>query len=149
MAAGGQIAWLIKNVAPLATNQADYQGLQGLIWHLLNPGSVAFDFASNSAGASSAYNTYSAALGSNTAAVSSVLWVNPLNAPDGQYTYQGLVAAPTPFPPSSVAEPETLILLGVGLFGFAASRKKNQAHPSRVSPHLGSVDNDTHSFQHI
>jgi len=53
-----------------------------------------------------------------------VLWINPLSGPGGTYSHQGFVGVPTLNPPSPIAEPEAIALLGVGLFGFAALRKK-------------------------
>ena len=120
LTAGGKIAWLINNVAPTATSTAQYQALQGLIWELLYPGSVVYNSSLNSASANAYHNQYLALLGNNTAAVNSVLWINPLNAPNGTYAYQGFVGAGTLIP--VIAEPSSLLIFALAML-FALNHK--------------------------
>jgi hypothetical protein len=129
--AAGQIAWLMLNIAPTLTTQAEYQAMQGLIWQLLGPQSghtVAFATAAgtNSAAAIGHFNTYLAALGSHTAPVSSVWWINPQNS-QNQYGYQGFVAvtASQPFD-AQVPEPAALVLFGSALLGLAWARGRRR-----------------------
>jgi len=122
--AAGQIAWLIDNIARDLTTQAEYQGLQGLIWELESPGVVQFDTNDNSASAVAYYHAYMTALGSNTAPVSDVYWVNPVNGL-GQYAYQGFVAA-THQQLTAAPEPASLAMLGAGLAGLAGLRRRGQ-----------------------
>lgn len=120
LTAGGKIAWLMNNVAPTATSTAQYQALQGLIWELLYPGSVVYNSSLNSVSANAYHNQYLALLGNNTAAVNSVLWINPLNGPNGTYAYQGFVGAGTLIP--VIAEPSSLIIFALAIL-FALNHK--------------------------
>lgn len=129
--AAGKIAWLMLNIAPTLSSQAQYQALQGLIWQLESPTgghTVSFDTGSgNSAAAISYFNSYVAALGNNTAPASSVWWINPTNA-QGQYAYQGFVGITQSQRDSvPVPEPASALLLGLGLAALAAARKRARA----------------------
>jgi hypothetical protein len=121
LAAAGQIAWLVDNVAPSLTMQPQYQALQGLIWSLETPGVVTFDTQDNSPDAVADYNTYAAKLGSNTAALDNLWWINPVDG-NGNYAYQQFVGS-TP-EPSPVPEPASFAMLGAGLAGLALARRR-------------------------
>ena len=125
--AAGQVAWLMLHIAPTLTTQAQYQGMQGLIWTLENPtGSakpVQWDTADNSAAATSYYNTYQSLLGGNTDSVSSLYWINPINPSTGVYTYQGFVADTW----TQIPEPSTIALFGISLVAFAGMRRRGMA----------------------
>lgn len=99
-----QIAWLILNVAPALSTQAQNQGLQGLIWVLESPGQVEWDYAGNSAEATAAFTAYSRQLGSHTASTDSVWWINPTDG-NGNYAYQGFVAATSAQVAASILDP--------------------------------------------
>ena len=127
--AAGQIAWLMLNIAPNISTQAQYQALQGLIWQLESPANgkiIQYNSAANSTAANTFFNTYLAQLGTKTAPVSGVHWINPVNA-QGVYAYQGLVgvtqaqrdAVQTP-------EPASFALFGAGLAALAALRRRRQ-----------------------
>ena len=130
LAAAGQIAWLMVNIAPGLASQAQFQALQGLIWQLESPTYtghvVQFDTntAYNSPAAVGYFNSYVAALGSNVAPVSSVYWINPQNTA-GQYAYQGFVAvASQPYGQTGIPEPASFAVLGAGFVGLAAVRRR-------------------------
>lgn len=121
---GGQIAWLMLNIAPTLTTQSEYQGLQGLIWTLENPDRVRWDYADNTSAASTWFDTFSRTLSSHTAPVGSIWWINPTNA-QGQYAYQGFVAATqAQIAAAHVPEPGTITLLGAGLAGIGLRRRR-------------------------
>lgn len=142
----GQVAWLMLNLAPQLTTQAQYQAMQGLVWTLENPGVVAWDYTNNSATATSYYTQYSSLLGSNTASVARLSWINPVNA-QGAYSYQGFVAETW----IQIAEPHSLALFAtfslmlLGLTRIPARRgaavrgqaRGDRAAPAAPLPHRG------------
>jgi hypothetical protein len=111
----GQIAWLVVNIGTTLTTQAQFQGLQGVIWTLESPGIVSWDYADNSAASTEWYTTFTTELGTHTAPVSDVWWINPING-NGDYAYQGFVAADW----TEVPEPVSVTLLGTGALALAA-----------------------------
>lgn len=119
LADAGQIAWLMLNIAPTATTQAQMQGLQGLMWTLEYSSRVKWDTADNSASATSWYNTYLSELGSNTANVSRIYWVDPLNS-NGTYGYQGFAVATW----SQIPEAPSAALLATSAALLLASRRR-------------------------
>jgi hypothetical protein len=112
----GEIAWLISNLAPSATTQAENEGLQAAIWEVEYGSSFSLILQDNSSAIDSAYASDLTALGSKTAAVNSVLWVSPENSngsnSQGQVIYDPSTTSPVP-------EPGTLCLFGTGLLGLS------------------------------
>lgn len=109
IANAGQIAWLMDHIAPTATTQDAQEGLQAAIWKQVYGASFNIAPPSDGTGAGifAAYNADIAALGSNTAPVSDVLWLSPYNR-DGSPA-QGLIT-------NAVPEPSTLALASLGGF---------------------------------
>src|SRR5579875_2773695 len=80
----GQIAWLVENIGPTATTEDENLALQGAIWEVEYGSSLVYNGANEADGsADTAVTTYLnadlAALGSNTAPVSSLEWITPTN----------------------------------------------------------------------
>jgi hypothetical protein len=129
----GQIAWLIDNIAPLATSHDDQLGLQAAIWQQVYGSDFVVDQSQTSAGIFSAYTADLTALGSNTAAVDHVAWLSPYNGQGQISAAQGMVTAGWPLPPgpSTVPEPSTLGLFGLGALGLAIKAiRRRQRQPA-------------------
>jgi hypothetical protein len=118
------IAWLITNLAPEATTTAENEGLQAAIWateYNGKDGEPTFDFLANdnSFAVDAAFNADIAALGKNTASLSSVDWITSTSGSGWNESYnQGLVGLVND-PPPAVPEPATLSLFGTGILGLA------------------------------
>lgn len=110
----GKIAWLMTNQASTATTLDKQAGLQGVIWELVHGDK--FELLAGGA-VKTAYNSYMAALGNNTARVNSVVWIDPRS---GATSNQDMVAvfadANTKYSGQMMATP---IPSAVWLFGSA------------------------------
>jgi hypothetical protein len=125
----GQVAWLLSNYAAGATTWNQQVALQVAIWNVISGGpSGTYDGAYDVGGivsldrSSTAYSTYIDylnALGSNTGNVSSFYWMTPGNVDSSNDVSwsQGLVAPEVPIP-------SAILLLGPGLAGIAALRRR-------------------------
>jgi hypothetical protein len=110
----GAIAWLITNLAPTDTTATQDEALQAAIWKTEYGSSFILLTNDNSSALDAAYASDLAALGNNTAAVNSVLWVSSENS--NRSDAQGQVAYD---PAPAVPEPGTLSLFGTGIIGLA------------------------------
>ena len=117
----GEIAWLLTNLAPEATTTAENMGLQAAIWKIEYGSNFNLITSDNSAAVDAAYAADLAALGSNTEAVSSVLWMSPSSGSDCDG--QGQVILPV----SPVPEPATLTQFGTGLLGLAGKLRRRSS----------------------
>jgi hypothetical protein len=113
LANAGAIAWLMTNIAPIALTSDQQLGLQAALWKEVYGADFTLNAVGTTAGAFAAYNTYLGLLGSNTAPIDSVLWINPHNAAGTEY-YQGLVAVPVPVPATLTMS--SILLAMVGIF---------------------------------
>ncbi len=113
----GQITWLLLNEGSSATTTAESEGLQAAIWSVEYPGSFTYLPASNDADVTVAFDADIAALGNNTASVSSVDWIGIQN-PDGS-SAQSLVGLESPVP-----EPSSIVFLGTGILGIAGAMRR-------------------------
>jgi hypothetical protein len=112
----GAVAWLLDHYATPAIGDTTAQvALQAAIWHEVY-GVVALN---PSSGSITDYNSYLAALGSNTAPLSDVRWFSPAITGSGT-VYQALVG---PVPDGGM----TLMLLGGALVGLETLRRKFRA----------------------
>ena len=108
----GQISWLMTNLVTSAVTQDEQSGLQSAIWKQIYGSDFVLDQVNNNPGLVAAYNADIAALGSNTAPLSNLIWITPYNG-DGSVA-QGLVTL------SAVPEPSSFVLGGFGLIGIVA-----------------------------
>ncbi|MCF7969558.1 MAG: Cys-Gln thioester bond-forming surface protein [Methylococcaceae bacterium] len=124
---GGKIAWLILNIAETAVEKYQQAGLQALIWEQVY-GATRFTLNSSTSNQiKTAYQTYSAALGANTASVNDVLWISPYQSTTSR---QDLVAwdglSMNLQQAASVSTPETIWLFSIGLAGLVVSSCKKR-----------------------
>jgi hypothetical protein len=110
----GEIAWLITNLAPTDTTATQDEALQAAIWKTEYGSSFSLLTNDNSSALDTDYANDLLALGNNTAAVNSVLWVSSVNS--NRTDAQGQVAYD---PAPAVPEPGTLSLFGTGIIGLA------------------------------
>jgi hypothetical protein len=130
VANAGAIAWLLTHVGPTAHTEDAQAALQAAIWRLVygpsnfqldgadNPGTN--DDIPNDPALIDDYKADFAALGSNTAPASSVMWISATDPSQGNFPLQGLVG----FADSSVSV-ESLKLPTTNPPGFAATYVKD------------------------
>ena len=117
----GKIAWLLDTYGVSAVNLNAEEALQAAIWN------VEYGFITGDP-FQSYYTDYTsdlAALGSNTAAVSSLYWFTPggnASCVEGWNCVQGLVSPDAP--PPAVPEPTSVVLFGTVLLFAARSMKR-------------------------
>jgi len=104
----GEVAWLLTNLAPSATNGDLESGLQSAIWSVIYGNNFTLD-SNNPADVISSYNADLTALGSNTAPVSDLLWLS--NYDSNNNVVQPFIA----LNPGAVPEPSSLVLAGTGM----------------------------------
>jgi hypothetical protein len=122
---GGKIAWLVTHQAQTATTKEQQAGLQAAIWKQVYGNR--FELLSTTGSAiKTAYNNYIAALGSNTASVKTVLWIDPRSGSNNTTHNQDLVAwgagfkLPTPIPGA-------IWLFGSGIAGLVSFARRKSA----------------------
>ncbi len=116
----GQISWLMTHLASSAVTQDEQSGLQAAIWQQLYGSNFVLDQVHNDPALVAAFNADIAALGTNSAPLSNLIWITPYNG-DGSVA-QGLVAL------NSVPEPSSLALAGFGVLGAFALARRIKRH---------------------
>jgi hypothetical protein len=135
VANAGSVAWLITTFGASAVTPDEHRALQAAVWRTLYGSNFEVDgadnaIAGNNATMISTYQGYIAALGSNTAPVDSVLWISPQSTnpayPGVGYSLsQGVVGLRSSASAGAAApEPGTIALLGLGVAGLIARRRK-------------------------
>lgn len=115
----GEVAWLLDHYAAGATSSDAQAALQAAIWHVIY-GSYVTLGSGNDTTIVTDYNSDLAALGTNTAALSTIAWLSPSN---GSGPEQGLV--------TTVPEPSTSSIMFIGLvfLGLMSKRLVRGNHP--------------------
>jgi hypothetical protein len=151
----GAISWLLTNLGPSATTPVQQDALQAAIWReeygdSLFEGNYDFQFDGvdndsnqDNADIESTYQADLAALGTNTAPVSNVLWLTPALV-QGTQQFQALVAlpgVPTPLPtPSSTPPPtNTLALPNTQVQEFAYTYNQQSGQDNSGGNFLGTL----------
>ncbi len=114
----GEIAWLMVNLAPAANTTVLNEALQAAIWKVEYGSAFVLSTTNNSSTLVTDYNNDLTALGTKTAALSSVEWITPTNS-NGSFAQAqvGLLPASTPAI-TTTPEPASLCLLGTGLLAI-------------------------------
>lgn len=119
----GAIAYIINNLAPQASTTAQQEAIQVAIWNQETNGLIT---AASNQDYTSAYNDDIAALGSHTAAISSVQWITP----NGETTFLGPISTDNGYQGlvSAVPEPEewAMMMLGIPFMSWVVRRKQAQ-----------------------
>jgi PEP-CTERM motif len=111
---GGQIAWLLTNLASSATTGDLESGLQSAIWSVIYGKNFTLG-ANNPLDVIHAYNADLTALGNKTAPVSDLIWLSNYD-PNGNVVQPFVSLNPNPVPSLSfVPEPSSFVLAGTGL----------------------------------
>ena len=118
---GGQIAWLILNIAPTVGADLDKQnGLQGVLWNLSAPSGHSFSMSPSAHPAAYGYySNYLAASLGQSAPLSGISWISPSH--QDLSPAQGLVASHLPEPSTSV-----MGVAGLAYGGWQMFRRRRQ-----------------------